>query len=690
MASVSDIGKYLNVTSPLDGADRKFVMEEVFGEEQISDLFLYRLRLSTDDDAIDFSQIMGQPLTVLIYLLNGSIRYIHGLVTCFQQADSDGRVSTYYAELHPWLWQLTLTRNCCIFQNMTTLDIIKKVFGDLGFADFQDKTGGTYTAREYCVQYQETAFDFVSRLMEEDGIFYWFEHSADKHTLVMADAASSHVACPGKDTARYAEVEPAVKEDDVVENLRIEENLVPNKYAVEDFNFETPETDLLTSTDATKTGDLRVYDFPGRYAVLADGTAISKRRMEALEVDGRVVRGEGYCRAFCAGYKFTLTDHNRSDVNAEYILRWVSINADQKGYRNRFDAFPSDVPFRPRRRTARPRILGAQTAIVVGKSGEEIWPDAYGRVKVQFHWDQEGAKDENSSCWIRVAQIWAGKGWGTLFTPRIGTEVIVSFLDGDPDRPIIIGTVYNATQTVPYTQPDDKEKSTILTRSTKTGEAGNEIRFTDTKDSEELYFHAQKDHNIKVENDRKKEVLGNETITVTKDRTTTISEGNESLTVTKGNRTLAVSEGNETHSVAGTRGLTVTKAETHTSEDNFTHKVTKNYELTVDGDLTITVSGAITINATKDITVKADGNLTDEAGGSLTNKAGTSLTNEAGTSLTNDAGTSLTNKAGTSLTNEATTSLTSKGLSVEVKGSASGKVDGGGMLELKGGMVKIG
>ena len=422
------------------------------------------------------------------------------------------------------------------------------------------------------------------------------------------------------------------------------------------------------------------------------------KRIEALEVPGKILSGEGYCRAFIAGYKFDLTGYDRSDVNTTYTLRRLTIQANQKRYTNRFEAFPATVPFRPPRVVPKPKIYGSQTAIVVGKSGEEIWPDEYGRVKVQFHWDQVGEMDENSSCWIRVAQVWAGKTWGTLFTPRMGTEVIVSFLDGDPDRPIIIGTVYNATQTVPYPLPDDKNKSTIKTYSTKEGKAGNEIRFDDTKDAEELYFHAQKDHTIKVENDRKKDVLGLETITVTKDRTTTISEGNESLTVTKGDRTITVSEGAETHSVKDKRDLTVTGAETHTSEDKFTHKVTKNYELKVSGDLTITVDGAITISSGKDVSMeasmafssKAGTELTNEAGTTLTNDAGTDLTNKAGMNLTNKAGMDLTNKGGMNLTNEASMALTNKGLTVETKGSASGTVDGGGMLSLKGGLVKIG
>ncbi|MBI9082848.1 MAG: type VI secretion system tip protein VgrG [Desulfobacterales bacterium] len=698
MKTISDEGLYLQVTTPLDSGGRKFIAEEVFGDESLSGLFHYRLKLRTADNKVDFAKILGKAVTVSIEQYSGTIRYINGIVTCFRQSDNDGAMTTYYAELRPWFWQLSLTTDSRIFQNKTAKEIITAIFSDNGFSDHKDSTSGAFAKREYCVQYQETALDFVSRLMEDEGIFYYFEHTKTKHTLVMANAASAHKACPGLKEARYTETDPIAKADDLIDTVMLEQSLVTNKFAAEDFNFETPETDLLTVVKGKSKGKLRVYEYPGEFLKTADGEKIVSRRIEALEVPGKVLSGDGYCRAFICGYKFKMSGHDRADINGEYVLRWLSIQANQDSYANSFEAFPAAVPFRPPRLVKKPKIFGSQTAVVVGKKGEEIWPDKYGRVKVQFHWDQEGKKDENSSCWVRVAQVWAGKSWGTLFIPRMGAEVVVSFLEGNPDRPLIIGTVYNATQTVPYAMPGDKNKSTIKTISTKKGKAGNEIRFDDTKDKEELYVHAQKDYNIKVENDRKKEVLGKETIDITKDRTTTIKEGNESFTVSKGDRTVTITKGSETHSVKAKRGLTVTGAETHTNKDGFTHSVKKNYELKVDGNLTINVKGTINIVGKKDITIKASGNVTNQAGKSLTNKAsmaltnkaGTALTNQAGTSLDNKAGTALTNKGGTTLTNQAGLALTNKGLTVESKGSASAKVEGGGMLTLKGGMVKVG
>jgi type VI secretion system secreted protein VgrG len=312
-----------------------------------------------------------------------------------------------------------------------------------------------------------------------------------------------------------------------------------------------------------------------------------------------------------------------------------------------------------------PRVSGSQTALVVGPSGEEIWTDAHGRIKVQFHWDRVGVKDENSSCWVRVSQSWAGLGWGSLFLPRIGQEVVVSYVDGDPDRPIVTGCVYNAENTTPVALPGMQTQSTIKSRSSKQGSAGNEMRMEDKKDSEEFYIHAQKDMKVEIENDL----------------STKLVKGSETHTLEKGDRTVDVQTGKETHNVKGTRALTVTGNETHTNKADFNQAVTGNYELKVTGNLVIDVTGSISI--------KSGTTFQAEAGTALTSKAGTALTNEAGTSLTNKAGLDLTNQAGTGLKNKAGTTLDNEGAMVTNKASATQTIDGGGMLTLKGGLVKI-
>jgi type VI secretion system secreted protein VgrG len=699
--------RYLTVLPPSKAKGEKLFISEIVGEEQISELFQYRLEIQSSNNKIDFAKIIGNNMAVSIAQANGKIKYINGVVTRFQQGNNDGNYSTYFAEIRPWLWQLSLTTDSRIFQNQTALEIIEAVFSDFGFSDFDDRTKGSLTAREYCVQYQETALDFVTRLMEDEGIWYFFEHTEKKHTLVLATDAKTHKDCPGFKGARYVEDETVSKDENLVESVTLEEQLVPNQYAAEDYHFETPETDLLTKVDAKKSGKLRIYDYPGDFSKTKDGEKVIARRIEAHEVTSKVLHGKSYCRAFTSGFKFKLSGHDRPDINGEYVLRSLFIHANQKRYTNSFVAFPDAVPFRSLRLVKRPRIYGTQTAIVVGESSEEIFPDEYGRVKVQFHWDQEGKKDEKSSCWVRVAQMWANKGWGAMFIPHIGSEVVVSFLEGNPDKPLIIGSVYNATQTVPYALPGEKTKSTIKTWSAEDGKAPNEIRFEDKADKQELYLHAQKDHTILVENDRKLDVIGKEDITIKLDRTTTLEEGNETLTIAQGDRTIEISEGKETYTVAtGTRELTVADAETHTNEAGFTHKVAKDYTLKVDGNLEIDVGGTITITAGKtfdtkagtDMTNKAKMNLTNDAGKDLTNKAKMNLTNDAGMDLTNKAGMNLTNKAGMDLTNKGGMNVTNdaglqqvnKGTMVEVKGSAMTKVDGGGMLELKGGLVMEG
>ena len=327
----------------------------------------------------------------------------------------------------------------------------------------------------------------------------------------------------------------------------------------------------------------------------------------------------------------------------------VHHSADQLTYQNRFETSPKTVPFRPLRKTARPVVIGNHTAKVVGPANEEIWTDKHGRIKVQFPWDRLGKKDDKSSCWIRVSQSWAGQSWGALYLPRIGQEVLVSYIDGDPDRPLITGSVYNAEQVPPIALPGKSSQSTVLSRSTKNGTAGNEMRFEDKKDAEELYFHAQKDMLTEVENDL----------------TTTVIAGNEAHTVKKGNRVVKVDTGNETHSVKGTRDLEVTGDETHTNKANFAQKVTGNYELKVTGNLVIDVTGTIMIKSAQSVDIKA----------------GTNLTAKAGANLTNDAGAMLTNKGGAKMSNEAPL--------IDSKASGMHSVEAGGILTLKGALVKI-
>lgn len=648
--------RHFTLTTPL-GAD-KFIVKSFQGEEQVSGLFHYRLELLSEDDSIDFSQIVGKRLTLTTELPGGSDQqYMNGVVGRFTQAGKSVRFTTYFADVYPWLWLLTMNSDHQIFQNKTALEIIKKVFSDLGFTDFKDSTTKTYNSREFCVQYGESAFNFVSRLMESEGIFYFFDHSSSTHTMVLADDSSAYLSMPGLATVQASPSGRSWETSDAIVECNVQQQVIVGQYKSDDYNFTTPSTDLLATASGDDTSR-SVYEYPGEYTTASDGETVTSLRLDALQAPGKLLKGNSQCRAFRAGAKFTLANHYRSDANSSYVLSSVTQSGDQDQYSNSFEAFPSDAVFHPPQVTPKPKVIGSQTALVVGKSGEEIWTDEYGRIKVKFYWDQSSASDETSSCWIRVMQGWAGKAWGSIYIPRIGQEIVVSFLDGNPDRPLVTGCVFNAQQTVPYTLPDEQTKSTVKTNSSKGGSGFNEFRFEDKAGSEEIFMQAQKDMNITV--------LNNLTTTVTNARSTTVSKSDDSLVVDKGNRSIAVNTGNETHSVKGTRDLTVTGNETHTDKADFTQNVSGNFTLKVSGNISIEASGSVSI----------------KSGTSFDINAGTALSSKSGTSLTNEAGTSLTNKAGTSMDNEANVSITSKA-------NASHDVESSGILTLKGSLVKI-
>jgi type VI secretion system secreted protein VgrG len=589
MATLTQAGRMLALTTPL-GTD-VLCIETLEGAEAVSDLFRFDLGLvSLTSATIAFKDIIGKRVTIAITLPQGQTRFINGLVSRFAFGGQDigTGLNHYYAEVVPWLWVLTRTSDCRIFQKKTVPDIVQQIFKDLGFQDVRLNLQGTFEPREYCVQYRETDFQFVSRLLEEEGIFYFFEHTDSKHTLVLGNNPGAHVACPNQAKVRYRKAYGGATGEDMIRQWHAEQELHPGKYALTDYYFPTPSNNqMVKAVSAIKlegSDKLEIYDYPGYFAkrfdgdpgaskVPTDADRTIKIRMAATEASHQVVQGAGECRAFLPGYSFTLSDHFRSDANGDYVLTRVVHKAannlgrnEESHYHNSFTCLAKAVPLRPARVTPKPVIQGAQTALVVGLSGEEIDTDKYGRIKVQFFWDREGKKDANSSCWIRVATPWAGKNWGAIHIPRIGQEVIVSFLEGDPDQPIVTGSVYNAEQMPPYTLPDNKTQSGLKSRSSLKGTDANfnELRFEDKKGSEEVYFHAEKDFNRVVENNDTLKVGsskaddGSQTIEIYKDRTETVKTGNETITVEKGNRVVTIKTGNETLTVeTGNREVTI-------------------------------------------------------------------------------------------------------------------------------------
>lgn len=577
------------------------------GTEALSRLFSFELDMLSENHNVSFEDIIGKNVTISVVLADEDKRYFNGLISRFSQgrgggeAGGDPRFSHYRATMVPWPWLLTRTADSRIFQKLSVPDIVEKIFKEKGFSDFKVKLHDSYEKRDYCVQYRETDFNFVSRLLEEEGIHYFFEHEDGKHTLVLADAPQENNPCPKQKTARYQISAGGWLEEDVITGLEKMQEIRPGKYSLSDFNFEIPNTGLevnVPSKQKLGPGEREVYDYPGLYTKKAEGDRLAKIRMEEEEAQITKIAGSSNCRAFTSGYRFALSDFYRTDMNnKDYVLTAIEHEANQDwekeaelSYANHFTCIPFDVPYRPPRLTPRPVMEGTQTAIVVGSAGEEIYTDEHGRVKVQFHWDREGKKDENSSCWIRVSQLWAGAGWGAMYIPRIGQEVIVDFIEGDPDRPIITGRVYHGTNKPPYGLPGEKTKSTIKSDSSLGGGGFNEIRFEDKKGSEEIFLHAEKDENTVVKNNQAIVVGNDRAESIKRDRTLEVGR-DKSETVGRNKDIHVAAVHNE--KIDGSMYVTVGSTLTETVVLNYAETVGAAMELTVGGALAITVGAAM-------------------------------------------------------------------------------------------------
>jgi type VI secretion system secreted protein VgrG len=609
----SQINRPFRVKSSL--GDDALLLESFTGFEQMSRPFRFVLRLLSDDPNLDMKGVLNKPMVLSIKLDEDLERHIHGNVSRFKQLEyGDDGMTAYEAEIVPWFWFLTLFNDCRIFQNKNVPDIVQQVFKDRGFSDFKLSLMDTYEPREYCVQYRESDFNFVSRLFEEEGIFYYFEHTNEKHTLVLVDRKESLQDSQFQPKVRFTPSTGGRLDEDTMSTLEMELSLCPGKASLTDYDFEKPSTDLASSLASAEKGEY--YDYPGRYKTKDAGDRYSRIRLEEAEVRLLTVRGQSDCKGLECGYKFTLAEHYRDDANQKYTITGIhhggrnpSYRSDQRGesfsYSNNLECIAADIPFRPARISRRPVVEGSQTAVVVGKSGEEIWTDQYGRVKVQFFWDREGKLDENSSCWIRVAHSWAGKQWGAIYTPRIGQEVIVDFLEGDPDRPIITGRVYNADQMPPYTLPDEQTKSTFKSMSSKGGAGFNEFRFEDKKGSEQVFLHGEKDQDIRIKNDRKEWIGQDRHLIVTRDKVQKIGRDLQSSIVQDHVEKVGRDHhlevvGKEAIKVTGTHSLKVTGDVIEEFGANHSTQVTQN--VYVKG-MQVVIEGAV------GLTLKVGGNF---------------------------------------------------------------------------------
>ena len=479
MAYTQD-NKLIAIDSPL-GKD-ELLLARFSGSEGVSRLFEFELVLFSEDHMIDFKKIIGKEVTVRIKLHDEKERFFHGIISRFSQKSGDiktgseaPKFSYYTATMVPFFWMLTQTADSRIFQNKSVPDVIEQIFKDQKVVNYEMNLAGSYEPKEYCVQYRETDFNFVSRLMEQEGMYYYFKHEEKKHTLVVSDSVDGNVPCPNQKEVKYQVGTSALESEDKIFEMEMEQEIRVAKYTVNDYNFKVPNSDLKAEVSTQQplgSGEREIYDYPAEFTTLDEGDRLANLRIQEEEAQVTTISGSSRCRDFSSGHTFDLKNYYRSDMNDKsYVLTAVTHEANEPidvggsegvaDYSNRFSCIPLDVPFRPVRQTPKPVAEGTQPAIVVGPSGEEIYPDEFGRVKVQFIWDREGKKDENSSCWIRVSQQWAGPNWGAMFIPHIGHEVIVDFVEGDPDQPIIIGSVYNGNNKPGDALPENKTRSVI-------------------------------------------------------------------------------------------------------------------------------------------------------------------------------------------------------------------------------------
>ena len=644
MPTYTQSDRPLSVTTPL-GTDL-LLLVGVQGREALSELFRFDFDLQAENTVdVPFEKLLGQKVAARIQLHSETSRYIAGVVSRVSQGARDEVFTSYRVEVVPQFWFLTRKRQSRIFQTLSVLDILKRVLEGL---DVAYEVQGTFEAREYCAQYHESDFDFASRLMEEEGIYYFFRHTSTGSTLVLANTPQSHPdSSPA--TVTYEEITGGNRPDERIYSWEKTQELRSGKVTLWDSNFELPYKNLEASktiiesvqagtvTHKLKTGgndNLELYDYPGGHAnrfdgvdrgggdhasdlqkIFEDNDRTAGIRMQQEAVRGVLIHGASSCPQLAPGYRFTLERHFNADgtyviTESEHSAKlfWDYRSAAETvefKYENSFTCIPLALPFRPERVTPIPRVQGAQTALVVGPAGDEIFTDKYGRIKVQFPWDREGKKDGDTSCWLRVATPWAGKQWGMIHIPRVGQEVLVDFVDGDVDHPVVVGSLYNADQMPPYTLPANKTQSGVKTRSSLGGGSSNcnEIRFEDKMGSEQLLIHAEKDQTVEVEhdesdwvgNDRTTKIDHNETVTIANDRSVTITTGNDSLVIKAGNSSTSIKLGKSETEALQSIELKVGQSSVKLDQSGVT---IKGLNIQVQGQVMVDVKGMMTqVNA---------------------------------------------------------------------------------------------
>ena len=640
------------------------LLESFSCSEALSTLTEITTSLLSPRSDLDADKILGKPVTIEIALRGDAKRHFNGFVSRFALTGASGRFFRYQAIVRPWFWFLTRTTDCRIFQDMKVPDIVKTVFDDHPIAVHDFKLFRDYPKWDYCVQYRESDFNFVSRLLEYEGIYYRFEHSDGQHKLILLDSISAHDPQPdGADALPFFSAGQQPPPDaDLVSRWAMTRSVQPGKFAIKDFDFEIPPSELFVEDQKKRKNDLsdfETFDYPGGFNKNPEGVHYLENRRDEAQSRFEVFSGATNAQSVHVGFTFKLRRHPRADQNAEYLVTGTDIQASNgsleggdsagAGFHCEFSSLLTTQQFRPLRRAKKGWVHGPQTAVVVGKEGEEIHTDKFGRVRVQFHWDRLGKKNEKSSCLIRVAQIWAGKNFGGIFIPRVGHEVIVDFLEGDPDQPIITGCVYNGDNMPPWKLPDRATQSGVLTRSSKGGVIANAnmLRFEDKKGAEQVALHAERNLDTSVEadethsvghdrtktidHDEKSEIKNNRIKKVGVNEVTTI--GNHRTETVGANETISIGA-NRTESVSADEKVKIGGTRNHKINLNDLHQVGVRHDLqvgaeqvidvgsdrldTIGGDVTQTIGGNFAQTVTGNVKVTAMGTMMLSAAGGVT------------------------------------------------------------------------
>ena len=627
------------------------LLDSFSGQESISKPFRFFLNMVSEVPAgnpakIKPHDLVGTSMTVRITLstpgegTDSGFRYLSGVCDRFVKESEDDNFAYYSAVIVPWFSFLNYATNCRIFQDKDVPTIINEVVAVYGYSGFlRSELTKSYSKRDYCVEYRETDFAFLSRLMEDEGIYYYFEHSDGKHVMVLADSPSCYKDLPNKSQFKYGPATGKLSTEDNITGWQAEERMHPGKWTTRDFHHEAPsnfvERSEPSNTVATEGKKFEAYDWGenaknfnqvGSFGnVPPEAEKAVRLRIEQEETSQQIATGASTCREFTSGYKIQVQG---GDPAGSYLVTSVSHRANQlpgylpdsqvrPGYENSFNAIPAAIPYVPPQVTGRSVVYGLQTAIVIDESpsgnSEEIWPDKYGRVRARFHWDRQA----QYACWLRVVQPWAGKSWGQQWIPRVGDEVAVMFVEGDPDLPVVVGSLYNSNNMPIFPLPDNKTQSGLLTHSSKGGGSSNYnmLRFEDKIGSEEIFTQAEKDQNALIKNNETRTVKNNRTSTIHVNDTRTVETGDDTISVQQGNRSITVKQNITTESQSGNVKLTA-------DQGTLTEFAQGQISITSPTGITLTCGGSTITMTPSQITITQGGSTIDLTSALATHTAG--------------------------------------------------------------------